>query len=433
MNNHRTIPNFDMNKLPEHTALLMNNRVAIVGAGAVGSYAAEFLVKQGVTDVTCIDMDDFETANIAKSSLAYRALEDDGRNKALALAEGLNRALGADFVHGINSDITNFGPMAFSCFDVIILALDNYAAKVFCGQMWLQLPEDKRPLMIFGGTNESSAQSNCIDGKECCIRCMFAEEWLENPFEKASCTGVNYRSDFVNSESSRTTGGASRIAADLMGEQCVGYLLGYRDMVNKRYIFNSYPNFGFTQLVPLRKRGCPDCLNYTPINKAEGLSGMDTLHTTVGELFDVIGSRMGEGDFSIIAPFIQFGNIGYSKIIKDDHCRSCGSQMKKVYRHEFRTKYTDMLCDDCKKANKLAVPPSTEDEPASYIKAITPGNCDEVLRSRTLYEIGFSIGAFIKVKHKSGGESFLDSEISYFYYYLENDLKLINEISEMEG
>ena len=429
----KIIPNFDMNKLPEYVDSLLDNKVMIIGVGAVGSYVAEILTKVCVVKLILVDMDDFETANIAKSSSAYIVDEDNGCNKAIALAKRLNHMLGDEFVHGINSDITNFGPGAFAYFDVIILALDNYAAKIYSNQVWRQIPEDKRPLMIFGGTVGSSAHSNCIDGRESCLRCMLDEKWLENSMEKSSCTGINYRSKYAVSEFSRTTGGASRIAADLMEEQCAGYLLGYKDMINKRYMFNSYPNFGFMKATPIRKKNCPDCRDYLPIDNAEALEDMDVLHTTVGEMLAVVRSKMPDDSFEILASAVEFGNITYSNIIVNDHCRSCGRELKNLYRHEFRTRYTDMLCAECKASGKEASPVTTNDIPAECIKAVTVDNCDAVLSAKTLYDIGFSLGSFIKVKHKSGGKSFLDCKITYHIYYLENDQKLLNVITELEG
>ena len=73
----KIIPNFDMNKLPEYVDSLLDKKVMIIGVGAVGSYVAEILTKVCVVKLILVDMDDFETANIAKSSLAYIVDEDN--------------------------------------------------------------------------------------------------------------------------------------------------------------------------------------------------------------------------------------------------------------------------------------------------------------------------------------------------------------------
>lgn len=427
------IPNFDMSKLPEYIEEFFDKKVAIIGCGAVGSYLAEILAKQGIIHLTLIDMDRFERTNIAKSSLAFKVNKDEGKNKALALADNLNEMLGDDFVHGIDSDITNFGPMAFADHDVIILALDNYGAKVYCNQIWLQIPKEKRPLLIFGGTIDSSAQSNCIDGNDCCLRCLLHESWLKNPFEKTSCTGINYREPESISEFARTTGGASRLAADFMEEQCAGYLLGYKDMINKRLAFNSYPNFGLMETVPLKRKSCPDCKNYHSVENVEALHDMDVLHSTVGELLDNVSEKLSYKDFEILAPVIEYGNVIYNKIIKDDYCRCCGKELKGLYRHEFRTRYTELLCEECRSSGKQAVSKSRNELIGSFIAAITIDNSDEILRRKTLFEIGFPVGAFIKVKRETGGLSCMDSITTWNTFFCSGDQKLMGMIRKLEG
>ena len=426
------IPNFDMDKLPEYMPELMNKRVAIIGTGAVGSYVAEILAKACVVSAIYIDQDTFEVTNIAKSSFAYDVCCDEGQNKALALEKGINYTLGGDFVHGIATSISNLGPMAFADFDVILLALDNYAAKEYCNQIWLQIPKSRKPILISGGTYESLAQSSCVDGNDVCLRCLLPEAGFDNPLERTSCTGINYRAKTLY-ESARTTGAASILAASFMSEQCVGYLLGHKSMLNTNIMYSSYPNFSLVETKPIRKKNCPDCNSVHPVEDIEMLPGMDVLHTTVRDLVSVVKNKLDDENFEILAPSVKYGKITYNKIIKDDYCRCCGSKMKAMYRHEFKTIESDLLCEKCKSEGKKAVIGANREKTGTYIGAITLNNCDEKLRNKTLYDIGFPLGAIIKVKQETGGLSCLDSEITYTNFYCENDQQQLYTISKLEG
>jgi len=422
-----------MNKLPKYVADFTEKKVAIIGCGAVGSYLAEILIKMGIILLTLIDFDSFEAENIAKSSCVYRVPEDSGKNKAYVLAKRLNDILGSICVRGISANITSFGPMAFADYEVVILALDNYAAKVFCNQIWMQIPQNRRPLLIFGGTIGESAQSNCLDGLDCCVRCLFDESWLLNPMERTSCTGINYRNSELPSEIVRTTGLASRIAADMMAEQCRAYFIGNRDMINKRIMYSSYPKLGITQSTPIKRRTCPDCKSFYPVENAKILTGMDVLHTTVGELVQRIRRDIGDDKFEIIAPVIEFAKVAYGKVIKDDFCRCCGAELKGIYAHEFRTKYEQLLCDACKNAGKNTSEKFRTEKIGSYIDVFTINNCDEILNSKTLYEVGYSLGTFIEVKQQVGGMDIIDGRITSHIYYCENDQKQMELITELEG
>ena len=216
---------FNMDKLPSYTKKFANAKIVDIGAGAVGSHVVEKLLDMKISDIEIIDFDKLEDENLSKSSKLYRK-EDIGKNKANALAHRANELIGKNTVHGIDASITMFGPMAFAGYDAIIAPLDNYGAKIYTGQIWKQIPDDARPLLIFGGTIDENAQSNSLDGRGPCLRCLLSEEWLENPLARTSCTGPQYRGDEESVEIVSTTGNASDLAACFMIEHLRGRLLG---------------------------------------------------------------------------------------------------------------------------------------------------------------------------------------------------------------
>lgn len=69
-----------------------NQRITIVGAGAVGSRIFATLVELGLTNITVYDFDVVESHNLANQIYSYA---DIGKNKVDALAEWAQRKLGS--------------------------------------------------------------------------------------------------------------------------------------------------------------------------------------------------------------------------------------------------------------------------------------------------------------------------------------------------
>ena len=380
---------FNLDKLPEYTESFADKKIAVIGAGAVGSLVVEALLKMGCRDIVIIDLDTLEADNIAKSSSLYRYPDDVGCSKAIALAERANEILTNKTVNGIYASIGYFGPMAFSSYHVVILALDNYASKDYVNQIWKQIPELSRPLLISGGTYEESAQSNCLDGNDACLRCTFDEKWLKNPLERTSCLNIQYRVEPATGEIVRTSGLASGITAHMMAEQCRSYFLGNKNICNKRLMYEPYPNISIREYTPMKRKFCPDCMNYHSVDDVEAIKGKDVLHTTVGEFMITMDELYKGQDYELMIPVVEYANIGYTGLIKTAHCSYCGNEIEGIYRHTFRTVPEDIVCDFCRSMNPfttLSYYNAHGGDDGVVIRAITHENIDEILENKTLYE-----------------------------------------------
>lgn len=71
-------------RLPDHLRIA---RIAMIGAGALGSVIAETLIRAGVTDIIVVDHDTLEVKNLVRHELV---MTDVGRNKAAQLVRHLN-------------------------------------------------------------------------------------------------------------------------------------------------------------------------------------------------------------------------------------------------------------------------------------------------------------------------------------------------------
>lgn len=423
---------FNPLKLPQYLALFRPVRAAIIGAGAVGSYVAEYLAKMGVGHITLMDFDRFTLENAAKHSGMVRTPEDVGRNKAVAVAQRTQVLMvEGGSANGIDANVCLFGPGAFTGFDVVFLALDNYAAKVYFNQIWLQIPEAKRPLLIMGGTNEEMAQSNCIDGKDLCLRCLFDESWLETPGIRTSCSGPQYRDVDGDQTIVRTSGLASSMAAHLMAEQLRAWVVGCKDGVNTRLCYTAYPVLGISANTPMKRRTCPDCRDHRPPAQVIPIPG-SVVSMKLKDAFAAIASHLGTEDFELQTHMLLYSHVGYSGLIVEDCCHSCGKPLEDVCSHEGRTFVDDLLCEDCRRAGKAARH-SVEFPPGKVLHALSPEDCPQRLLDRTLFQLGWPIGAYLNAVTRGDGLDVLDQGFVRTVFTCTGDESMMDRSFRAEG
>ena len=129
-------------KVPESFDRFKTVKVWVMGAGAVGTWLIEYLVKCGVQVIIINDFDHYTYGNASKHGALIRTPEDVDAPKAIASAKRAQVLMreGGRCV-GVQANVTSLGPMAFSGADVVFVAYDNYAAKRYINQTLLQLPE----------------------------------------------------------------------------------------------------------------------------------------------------------------------------------------------------------------------------------------------------------------------------------------------------
>lgn len=122
-------------------------RVAVVGVGGVGSWAAEALARSGIGHLSLIDADDLCMSNTNRQ---LPALEGQyGRNKAEALAErcrAINPGMSVDAVPAFVTPST-LEPLLGGGFDLVLDACDSFRAKV---EMIAWCRRRKQPVIAVG-------------------------------------------------------------------------------------------------------------------------------------------------------------------------------------------------------------------------------------------------------------------------------------------
>ena len=111
-------------------ARLANARVAVVGLGGVGSWAAEALARSAVGHLSLIDADDLCLSNTSRQLPALAG--QYGRNKAQAMAErcrAINPAMDAMPVEAFLTP-SNLESLLGGGFDLVLDACDSFRPKV---------------------------------------------------------------------------------------------------------------------------------------------------------------------------------------------------------------------------------------------------------------------------------------------------------------
>lgn len=123
-------------------------RVLVVGAGALGNFAALGLAYSGVTDITFVDPDLVEVANLNRQIFFYDAV---GRGKAKTLASRLNNMLGTN----AKFQTEYFGRgFDISGFDFVFDCVDNFETRILISEKC----RENGKFLVSGGTSATAGQ-----------------------------------------------------------------------------------------------------------------------------------------------------------------------------------------------------------------------------------------------------------------------------------
>jgi molybdopterin/thiamine biosynthesis adenylyltransferase len=349
------------------------------GAQKASAEGRRLWFDESTLQLTIVDFDRIEDDNFSKASALIVYPDDVGQSKAAAVARRCRPILAKGCrVNAIHDDIHSFGPVFFSQYDVIVLAVDNFAAKWHVNQMWLQT--ENRPRMIFTGTFGAYAEAGLLDGSGPCLRCTWDDDWLKEASRRTSCRAA-YR------EAERqgvvpTSALASSVAANLVMQLLLYFAADNSAFLNKRIKYLPAPDsVQIDYDIPLR-RSCGDC-KLSPAAGVQELDG-DVLHMTMPLLFEAVGKKLGTLDFRV-EPVTEF--VAY------DFCPVCGRR-RDVMRPLGRLSKEDVTCPEHRGQPDNAALPL--EQPG--IVEFSPYGFSTAVAALPLYELGFRIGGVIEVK-----------------------------------
>jgi adenylyltransferase/sulfurtransferase len=158
-------------------------RLLVVGCGALGSVAADLLVRAGVGALTVVDRDLIEIHNLQRQILFNEADLANGLPKAVA-AEAHLRAINAEVrVRGIAADVNHASVRGLTGeIDLIIDATDNFETRHLINDIAL----DRGLPWVYGGAVGADGMVKAvIPGRTSCFRCLI--DGVPAPGETPTC------------------------------------------------------------------------------------------------------------------------------------------------------------------------------------------------------------------------------------------------------
>jgi molybdopterin/thiamine biosynthesis adenylyltransferase len=149
--------------------------VVVLGAGSVGSVLAEQLVRSGVRQLSVIDPDTVEAANLSRS--VYEST-DLGRPKVTALAERLARINPDAEVHGISAALADVGGAALQKLvaeaDAVVGACDDPEAQALLNHLSYQAGVPGVFVMLYRAASGGEVVYTFPATNTSCYRCATA-------------------------------------------------------------------------------------------------------------------------------------------------------------------------------------------------------------------------------------------------------------------
>lgn len=375
-------------------------KVLQLGAGAIGSFICEALTRNGVGYLAIVDKDYFEEDNLPKSSFVVQYPEDINISKAHALANRLSVfAKDGCTIKGFNMDIKKLGPMAFSEFDYIVLALDSTAIRIFAQKLVKMCPE-QRPIVLSCGTTGETSEAMLFSPKGACLRCTIPNAWLksENPETVHSCAAkVNYLLPEKEAQIVSTSGIASMKSALDIDDMITAHATGAKTFEHsERYSQSPYPQKNGHSAKIAKHPDCPVC-SLTPPEKVTTIKG-STYSTTLREFLNNIKSYF-DGDFRLKVHVLEIPGVPeqvYDQFVITDRCKFCGKEFR-ICKHTGEIRENQIICDDCLGTAHTSLT-RFDTECAVEARYFSLNETDDELLDTPLFMLGYPIGCYYEVE-----------------------------------
>lgn len=235
---------------------LLNSHAAVVGCGALGTVAAEILVRAGVGQVTLIDRDIVEWTNLQRQTLFEEADAREATPKAAAAAARLARVNSgvrieshiADFNSGNAERLLKVGedhglpgrPWP----GVLVDGTDNFETRYLLNDVAIK---HGVPYVYGGAVGTRGMQMTVLPGRSACMRCVFPDVPQSGSAPTCDTAGV--------------LASATGIIANVQAAEAIKILLGRLDLIAPTLLeFDLWTNHRRRiDLSTARDPACPCC------------------------------------------------------------------------------------------------------------------------------------------------------------------------------
>ena len=199
---------------------LAQARVAILGCGALGTVAAEILVRAGVGQVRLIDRDVVEWTNLQRQSLYTEQDAIDGQSKAGAACQHLVAINSSVEIQPVVADVTshNIGSILEQV-NFVVDAGDNFLLRFLLNDWSLKTQSP----WVHGGCVGATGQVRLFTGNGApCFRCLVPEPPPAAAVDTCDTAGV--------------VGSATHVIASLQATEAIKWLSGNQDSVREKLL-----------------------------------------------------------------------------------------------------------------------------------------------------------------------------------------------------
>lgn len=197
---------------------LASGRALVCGCGALGSVAAETLVRAGVGFVRIVDRDFVELNNLQRQVLYDEQDVVDNLPKSIAAANRLRRINSEVEIEPIVADVThlNIAKLAGDV-DVIVDGTDNFGTRLLVNDFAIK---HNKP-WVYGGCIGAEGQTMTIlPGETACLACLIAD--APPPGTTPTCDTAGIIGPIVH------------VVASIEAAEALKILSGHREAVSRR-------------------------------------------------------------------------------------------------------------------------------------------------------------------------------------------------------
>jgi len=214
---------------------LKRSRVAIAGAGGLGSPIAIYLTAAGVGMIRVIDHDEVVLSNLNRQVLHWE--EDIGTKKVYSVRTKLRNLNRAVEIEAIAETITesNISQLVDGC-DAIVDAMDNLPTRYILNRCAI---EKKIPFFHGAVHGFEGRVMTIIPGETACLRCMYRGPV---PQEKFPVIGV-----------------APAVIGSIQATEVIKYLLGMGNLLTDRLLIYDGLKMAFSEFRVNKNPDCDHC------------------------------------------------------------------------------------------------------------------------------------------------------------------------------
>jgi molybdopterin/thiamine biosynthesis adenylyltransferase len=219
----------------------------IVGCGALGTVAANLLVRAGVGRVRIIDRDFVEMSNLQRQTLFEEADAREALPKAIA-AERRLRAINSDVaVEGMVADLTPANAsQLLSGFDLMLDATDNFQTRLLLNDAAVAL---HMPWIYAAAVGSYGVTMTILPGKTACLACLLEGE------DGAVLAGAEDTCDTVG-----VLNAAVGVIASIEAAEAIKWLAGRPEALHGKLVSYDVWSGRFQSIRVARDRGCRACV-----------------------------------------------------------------------------------------------------------------------------------------------------------------------------